>query len=130
MEDRYSVGLRRSAGRCWRTGLSGYTGRIGSHVPVRTCVGCRRRGNQSDLLRAVARGSDLIPDDSGRQPGRGAYLHPDLECLALAERRRAWTRALRVTGPLSSDALGQVLRQKTAVDRRRRRDELPMTTQP
>ena len=33
-------------------------------------------------------------------PGRGAHLHPDPDCLALAERRRAFGRALRVEGPL------------------------------
>ena len=33
-------------------------------------------------------------------PGRGAHLHPDPECLALAERRKAFGRALRVEGPL------------------------------
>jgi uncharacterized protein len=42
----------------------------------------------------------LVPDPRGRLPGRGAYLHPDPRCLALAERRRVFARALRVDGPL------------------------------
>jgi predicted RNA-binding protein YlxR (DUF448 family) len=42
----------------------------------------------------------LIPDLRGGMPGRGAHVHPDPECLALAERRRAFGRALRVEGPL------------------------------
>ena len=64
--------------------------------PVRTCVGCRARAAKSDLLRVVAVGGALIPDPRGRLPGRGAHLHPDRDCLALAERRRAFGRALRL----------------------------------
>ena len=78
--------------------------------PVRTCVGCRNRAAKSDLLRVVrapatgqpaAGGTSatrLVPDPQGRMPGRGAHLHPDPECLALAERRRAFGRALRLDG--------------------------------
>jgi len=74
--------------------------------PLRTCVGCRTRAAKSDLLRIVVERSidgairRLIPDPRGGMPGRGAHLHPDPECLALAERRRAFGRALRVEGPL------------------------------
>jgi predicted RNA-binding protein YlxR (DUF448 family) len=42
----------------------------------------------------------LVPDPRGRLPGRGAHLHPDPECLDLAERRRAFGRALRLGGPV------------------------------
>ncbi|QIK66939.1 YlxR family protein [Nocardioides sp. HDW12B] len=69
--------------------------------PVRTCVGCRRRAAKTDLLRVVAEdqghGLVLVPDPPARRPGRGAYLHPDEDCLAQALRRRAFPRALRIT---------------------------------
>ncbi|MBA2716997.1 MAG: YlxR family protein [Propionibacteriales bacterium] len=74
--------------------------------PVRTCVGCRKRAAKSDLLRVVAdvdgpaRG--VVPDASARRPGRGAHVHPVLDCLDLAERRRAFPRALRLEGPLDT----------------------------
>jgi predicted RNA-binding protein YlxR (DUF448 family) len=42
-------------------------------------------------------------------PGRGAHLHRDPACLELAERRRAFPRALRVTGPLDPDAVRAAL---------------------
>src|SRR5436305_15294316 len=64
--------------------------------PVRTCVGCRNRAAKSELLRVVAVEGSLVPDPRGRLPGRGAHLHPDRDCLALAERRRAFGRALRL----------------------------------
>lgn len=47
----------------------------------------------------------LVPDPRRRYPGRGAWLHPDAECLRLAERRRAFSRALRCAGPLDSVAV-------------------------
>ena len=79
---------------------------------MRTCVGCRERSAKSDLLRIVAEppnaagGSGVLtPDPRGRMPGRGAHLHPDPECLALAERRRAFGRALRAEGPLDATAV-------------------------
>ncbi|MFI6574255.1 YlxR family protein [Nocardiopsis sp. NPDC050513] len=63
--------------------------------PVRTCVGCRSRAVQSDLVRLVAEGTAITPDTRGRLPGRGAYLHHDRRCFELAVRRRVWARAFR-----------------------------------
>jgi predicted RNA-binding protein YlxR (DUF448 family) len=76
-----------------------------SRVPVRTCTGCRQRAGKSELLRVTARDGLCLPDPRSRHQGRGAYLHPTLECLAAAERRRALPRALRVPGPLDTSAV-------------------------
>lgn len=72
-------------------------------VPVRTCVGCRRPSAQFDLLRVVAQDSFVVPDPKRRLPGRGASVHPTLECVTAARPR--WTRALRVRGPLDDSQL-------------------------
>ena len=80
--------------------------------PVRTCVGCRQRTARSELLR-VTLGEDtsgvpvVVPDPRGTAPGRGAHLHPTTACLELAERRRAFSRALKYQGgqALSLDQL-------------------------
>lgn len=74
-------------------------------LPVRTCVGCRGRAPAAELLRVVAREGAAVPDFRRQLPGRGAHLHPDPACLALAERRRAFPRALRVPGPLDLSAV-------------------------
>jgi predicted RNA-binding protein YlxR (DUF448 family) len=37
-------------------------------------------------------------DVANRLPGRGAWLHLDRQCLQAAVRRRAFARALRITG--------------------------------
>ncbi|WP_344267302.1 YlxR family protein [Actinomadura napierensis] len=77
----------------------------GRAVPRRTCVGCRVCTAKSDLLRLVVIEGEIVPDPRGRLPGRGAHLHPDPRCLDLAERRRAFPRAFRLTGPLGASAL-------------------------
>jgi hypothetical protein len=47
----------------------------------------------------------LVVDPGRCLAGRGAWLHADLRCLELAERRRAFPRALRLAGPVDHDAV-------------------------
>ncbi|HEV7418750.1 MAG TPA: DUF448 domain-containing protein [Mycobacterium sp.] len=44
-------------------------------------------------------------DTAGNLPGRGAWLHPDQQCLRVAIRRRAFARALRITGSPDTSAV-------------------------
>ncbi len=69
---------------------------------VRTCVGCRARAPRTTLLRVVAVDSTLVPDEKASMPGRGAWVHETSECVEAAIRRRAFVRALRVSGPLDT----------------------------
>src|SRR5580698_11598957 len=85
----------------------------GNH-PVRTCVGCKARAAKSSLLRLVVVGDGIVPDLQARQPGRGAYLHPSLACLELAQRRRVFPRALRVSGALDTTPLASYLSRADA----------------
>ena len=78
--------------------------------PVRTCVGCRKRELAVELLRVVAvNGGNghiaVTVDAAGNLPGRGAWLHPDQQCLHEAIRRRAFVRALRITGSPETSAV-------------------------
>lgn len=85
--------------------------------PVRTCIGCRTRAAKSELLRVTAgSGADgqpvVVPDPDGTAPGRGAHLHPTTGCYDLAARRRAFSRALRITpgaGGISSVPVGDYI---------------------
>jgi predicted RNA-binding protein YlxR (DUF448 family) len=67
------------------------------------------------LLRVVVvsdhAGQGLVPDPYRRRPGRGAHLHHDLACLEQAVKRRAFVKALRVTGVLDTGALTAYLTQ-------------------
>jgi predicted RNA-binding protein YlxR (DUF448 family) len=66
------------------------------------------------LIRFVAVGSGdsfrLLPDPDRRLPGRGAHLHPDPACFALAERRRTFGRALRLSGVPDTGLLAEHIR--------------------
>ncbi|WP_082467554.1 YlxR family protein [Leifsonia sp. Leaf264] len=82
--------------------------------PVRTCIGCRSRAPRSSLLRIVAGESELVVDETAVLPGRGAWLHPTDSCFRLALRKRAFGRALRMTGnpdasPLENRLNGTVI---------------------
>ena len=82
--------------------------------PLRSCVGCKERAAKSSLLRLVVAGDGIVPDPQARQPGRGAYLHPSLACFELAQRRRAFSRALRVPGSLNTAPLASYLSRAKA----------------
>ncbi|OPE49959.1 YlxR family protein [Mycolicibacterium diernhoferi] len=78
--------------------------------PVRTCVGCRKRELAVELLRVAAvpdrpGNCAVIVDSAGNLPGRGAWLHPVQQCLEAALRRRAFVRALRITGSPDTSAV-------------------------
>jgi predicted RNA-binding protein YlxR (DUF448 family) len=65
-------------------------------APLRTCVGCRSKRPQHDLVRC-ALGSDG-PTVSRVAPGRGAWLC-SVACLHTAIRRKAFERAWKRAVP-------------------------------
>lgn len=75
--------------------------------PIRTCIATRRRHKDSELLRVVVRrtGDDIsvVPDPNRSMPGRGAWLTPTLEAWEIAEKRRAFGRALKVSMTVDAD---------------------------
>lgn len=72
-------------------------------IPIRTCVGCRAAVPVTELIRVVSLEGVLRP--SRHAHGRGAWLHPRGSCLELADKRRAWGRALRSSGTFDSSEL-------------------------
>ena len=63
--------------------------------PVRRCVGCGRRGPQSELVRFAVREGRLVQERQA--PGRGVYTCRRLVCFERALARRAFARSLRTT---------------------------------
>ena len=96
----------------------------GPQGPIRTCIGCRKRASAAELLRVVATsGADgagqpvpVVPDPRHRAPGRGAWLHPDLACVELAQRRRAFGRALRVAGTIDASPVHEFVAARSGND--------------
>lgn len=64
--------------------------------PVRTCVGCRERDSQAQLLRIARIAERVVADGRRRVPGRGAYVHLRSECAHAATRKGGLARALRM----------------------------------
>lgn len=62
----------------------------------------------------------VVPDPDGTAPGRGAHLHPTTGCYDLAVRRKAFSRALRLTpgaGGLSTAPVGDYVATLAAATR-------------
>lgn len=74
---------------------------------IRTCVACRTSGEKKYLVRLVRRPDGcVVSDNSGKMPGRGAYICPSAECLRRAVKEKRLSRALRTEVP--DDALHEL----------------------
>lgn len=62
-------------------------------IPMRMCVGCREMKPKKELIRVVRSPEDVISmDDTGRKPGRGAYICKNAECLQKAIKQKQLER--------------------------------------
>ena len=50
------------------------------HKPQRMCVACRQSQDKKNLVRLVRTPDGVFVDETGKMPGRGAYLHEDPSC--------------------------------------------------
>lgn len=72
---------------------------------LRTCIASRIAQDDSQLLRVVVdpkNPSAVLPDPQRRLPGRGAWITPTLQALDIAEQRKAFGRAFRVSRNLDA----------------------------
>lgn len=90
---------------------------------IRTCIGCRRSEDQTALVRVVLQRSQgaqtgvVVLDPKRSFQGRGAWLHPDQECLDRAVKTKAFARSFR-TRVDSEHFEGQWCAEENAVLRR------------
>lgn len=79
----------------------------------RTCIATRNTLPEGRLLRMVARRdgdvTNVIPDPRRRMPGRGAWITPTLEAWELAQKRRAFGRALKVSANADANPVREYL---------------------
>jgi len=58
------------------------------HVPIRTCMGCRRKRKKEEMIRFIQSPEGVIKVNGKKTPpGRGFYLCPDLDCLVMAKKK-------------------------------------------
>lgn len=77
------------------------------HVPIRTCIVCRRQRPKREMIRVVRSPEGRVhPDTTGKARGRGAYLCPERGC---------WERAVQAArGPLDHALKGPVSPEELA----------------
>ncbi len=68
-----------------------------SKTPRRTCIGCRKSLNKSDVVRIVAGPSGLVIDYREKLPGRGVYICPDPKCIKTAISKDSLSRGLKTS---------------------------------
>lgn len=80
---------------------------VRKHVPIRTCIGCRAQQKRANLIRLSRKpGQNGVTIDSdATNPGRGAWIHPQMSCLTKAQKTGAIYRALRIKAPPGFDEL-------------------------
>jgi len=65
-------------------------------IPLRKCVACQEMKPKKQLIRVVRTPLEEIQiDQSGKKAGRGAYLCAKISCFKLAQKSKAFDRALK-----------------------------------
>lgn len=67
------------------------------HVPVRTCVVCRKKAAKRTLTRVVRTDEGVMIDPAGKLRGRGAYVCDQASCWNRALTTPVLAKALRTT---------------------------------
>ncbi len=79
----------------------------------RTCIATRAKLPEGRLLRMVARrdgdATRVVPDPRRRMSGRGAWITPTLDAWAVADKRRAFGRALKVSANADANPVREYL---------------------
>ena len=64
----------------------------------RTCMGCQAKKDKRELVRIVrSPEGEISVDLTGKKPGRGAYICPDIECLNKVVKSKRLERSLETS---------------------------------
>ncbi|MBE5925221.1 MAG: YlxR family protein [Lachnospiraceae bacterium] len=67
-------------------------------IPLRKCVGCGEMISKKDMIRVVKTKDNIIKLDlSGKENGRGAYIHKDKLCLEKAVKSKGLERSFKMS---------------------------------
>ena len=76
-------------------------------IPLRQCTGCREMKPKIELIRLVKSPEGVISlDQTGKKPGRGAYVCTDPLCFKRTLKSKALERAFKK--PLPDEVLQQL----------------------
>ncbi|MCK4258680.1 MAG: YlxR family protein [Halanaerobiales bacterium] len=81
-------------------------------IPIRKCVGCQERVEKRNLIRIVRSSEgEFFIDNTGKKPGRGAYICPKADCLEKAVKNKGLERSFKTA---IDDEVKELLREKVA----------------
>ena len=63
---------------------------------ARSCIVCRKRSEKDRLWRFVLEDGKVVWDPRQISQARGAYIHPQVECVGQLGERRLWEHAFRL----------------------------------
>jgi hypothetical protein len=67
-------------------------------TPLRKCVGCGEMIAKKDMLRVIKnKEGEIKLDPTGKENGRGAYLHLDRECFEKAVKSKGLERSFKMS---------------------------------
>ncbi len=84
------------------------------NMPQRTCMGCNSKKDKKDLIRIVKNKENQISiDRTGKQPGRGAYLCDDIQCLekVIKSKRLEKVLDIKISEEIYENLRGVILEQ-------------------
>ena len=69
-------------------------------IPLRKCTGCQEMKDKRTLVRVLrSENGEFSVDFTGKKPGRGAYICPNLECLEKAKKSKGLERSFKTPVP-------------------------------
>lgn len=84
-------------------------------VPLRKCVACQQMMPKKSLVRIVRTPDDQVEMDlTSKKSGRGAYICGNIACFRLAQKSRAFDRALKA--PVSAEIYEQLANEFSNVE--------------
>jgi predicted RNA-binding protein YlxR (DUF448 family) len=79
-------------------------------IPLRKCTGCQEMKDKRQLVRIVRSDEgEYSLDFTGKKPGRGAYICPNLECLEKAQKSKGLERSFK--SPVPKDVYEKLRRE-------------------
>ena len=67
-------------------------------IPLRKCIGCGESIPKKEMLRIVKTTDNMIKlDPTGKENGRGAYIHFNEECFLKAVRSKGLERSFKMS---------------------------------
>jgi len=83
------------------------------HKPQRMCVACRQSQEKRTLIRIVRTKDGIKVDETGKESGRGAYLHADPACWEIGI-KKSLEKALNTS--FTDDDRERLINYKTSLE--------------